>query len=345
MTRTSILVLALVFASGPAAWAQGVEPMIGSMEKQIQSAAEAAAPWTVSVWVTRDGEEKPPAVGNPMATGGVFVKRPKKSPASGTIIDADGLVLTSHFNINGKVKSIKVTLADGRDLEATLVGFHQGADIALLKVDAKDLPVPRKLPMNQLKVGMPVVSVGRGPDGKGLTVNPGIVSAPARLLGRGVQMDSKMNYGNVGGPLVDGEGRLIGVTCKVDVKTAGSFGQNSGVSFAITWDQLDRILPDLRKGAKVTGTGMPFMGIQWDQEAQVDDGVPIGEVIVGGSAEAGGIKRGDVILEFDGQKTKTFDDLRGAINRKAIGDKVKVRLRRGQEEMTIELTLGERPGD
>jgi S1-C subfamily serine protease len=342
----SILVLALVVASAPsAAWAQGDEPMIGSMERLIQSAAEAAAPWTVAVWASRDGEEKPPALGNPMTTGGVFVKRPKSSATSGTIIDADGLILTSHFNVNGKLKSIKVRLADGRELEATVVGFHQGADIALLKVDAKELPVPRKSPMNQLKVGIPVVAVGRCPDGKGLTVNPGIVSAPARLLGRGVQMDSKMNYGNVGGPLVDGEGRLIGVTCKVDVKTAGSFGQNSGVSFAITWDQLDRILPDLRKGAKVTGTGMPFMGIQWDQEAQVDDGVPIGEVIVGGSAEAGGIKRGDVILEFDGQKTKTFDDLRGAINRKAVGDKVKVRLRRGPEEMTIELTLGERPGD
>jgi S1-C subfamily serine protease len=164
-------------------------------------------------------------------------------------------------------------------------------------------------------------------------LNPGIVSAPARLQGKGLQMDSRMNYGNVGGPLVDLEGRFVGVTCKVDVKFAASFGQNSGVSFAVTWDKLNELLPDLKNGAKVRGTGAPFLGVQWNQNVDEPDGVPIESVVPGGSAEAGGLKPGDVILEFGGTRVKSFDDLREIINKKSVGDKVKIRFRRGEDEL------------
>lgn len=327
------------------AWGQTDDAaLLKSMEDSVQRASERASVAVVSIRVDREAEKPPPA-GNPMMTGGVFQNRPKNAPTSGTVMDSAGYILTSYFNVSGNVKSITVTLPNGEETDATIVGFHAGADIALLKVEAEGLATLKASPMNQLKVGMPVIALGRAPDGKGLTMNPGMVSAPARLQGRGVQCDTKMNYGNVGGPLVDAEGRLVGVTCKVDVKTAANFGQNSGVSFAITWDHLQQILPELKKGAKTKGTGQPFMGIQWDSEAQVEDGVPILEAITGGSAEAGGIKRGDVILEFDGVTTKNFDELRAQILRKAVGDKIKVRLRRGQEEIDLTLTLGERPGD
>ncbi len=338
--RTLTVLFSAALAS--TARAQGDGGLAASMEEAYQRAADKAAPSVVAVWVTREAE-KEPSTGNSMLTGGVFVRRPKDAPASGTIVDEDGHIITSYFNVNGKVKTIRVTLADGSDKEAQLLGYDSGADVALLKIEAAGLPTLKPSPMAQLKVGTPIVAVGRAPDGKGLTINPGIVSAPARINGRGVQTDARMNYGNVGGPLVDAQGRLVGVTCKVDVKWAASFGQNSGVSFAVTWDQLERLLPDLKKGLKRQGTGQPFLGVVWNQNTDEKEGVPIESVVAGGSAEAGGIKPGDVILEFGGEKTQSFDDLRAGINRRAIGDKVKVKLRRGEEILELTIPLGERP--
>ncbi|MBI2930730.1 MAG: trypsin-like peptidase domain-containing protein [Planctomycetes bacterium] len=325
--------------------ARAQQELGGALEQAYRRAAEKAAPWVVSVRVSRE-EEKTSSGGNPMLTGGVFNRRPKNAPTSGTLIDEDGYVVTSYFNVKGKLKDLKVVLSDGEEKKARLVGYHGSADIALLKIDLTDEPSsPKRSPLNQWKVGMPVVALGRGPDGQGLCLSSGIISAPARLAGRAVQTDARLNYGNVGGPLVDLQGRLIGVTCKVDTKTAASFGQNSGVSFAVTWDQLDALLPDLRKGVKTERTGQPFLGVQADPTAEGVEGVVIESVVPGSAAEEAGIKPGDVLVEFDGAELKTFDDLRAVISKKAVGDEVQVKLRRGEEDLEFSIRLGERPGD
>lgn len=321
--------------------------LVLGFETIYQRAAERAAPNVVALWVTREEEERPRSSPNRNSPwgGGTFQRRPQNAPVSGTIIEDSGYILTSYFNVSGKLKEIKVQLTDEKKVPAKLVGYHVPADIALVKIDAAGLPTLDRAPLEELKVGTAVVALGRAPNGKALSLNPGILSAPARLYGRGVQTDVKLNYGNVGGPLVDASGRLIGVTCKVDVKTAATFGQNSGVSFAITWNKINEFLPDLKKGARILGTGQPFLGVIWDQDAEEGEGVPIQNIIPGGSADQGGIRAGDIILEFDGVAMDTFDDLRQQISKKAVGDEVMVRIRRGEKELELTLKLGERPGD
>src|SRR4030095_6456317 len=147
----------------------------------------------------------------------VFARRPV-AWCSGVVIEPNGTILTTYFNVSGKIKSVKVMLADGRALDAKILGCHGGYDLAPLRVAAEGLPTLKAAPVDQLKAGNPLLALGRAPDGKGLTVNPGLVRAASRTSGRALQLDSKLNYGNVGGPVVDLEGRLVAVSCKVDVK-------------------------------------------------------------------------------------------------------------------------------
>ncbi|HLF94074.1 MAG TPA: trypsin-like peptidase domain-containing protein, partial [Planctomycetota bacterium] len=225
------------------------------------------------------------------------------------------------------------------------LGSNATDDLALLKIDAKDLPTLVPSRVEDLNAGSPVVAVGRAPDGKGLTLNPGIVSAVSRLGGRGVQTDAKLNFGNVGGPLVDAEGRLIAITCKVDTKAgiSSTRGQNSGVGYAVTHEELRKIMPDLKSGKVVAESRRPFLGIEADQKATVAAGVLLAAVRAGGSAERAGIKGGDTIIEMDGQKITYFDELRAFILRKAPGDHIKVKVKREEKELEFECELGWAP--
>ena len=144
--------------------------------------------------------------------------------------------------------------------------------------------------------------------------------------------------------MVDLDGRLLAVSCKVDVKYAPIYGQNSGVGFAITHDRFSNILADLKAGKNEAEARRPFLGIQFDQKS-TKEGVELESVQAGGAAEKAGIKARDVIVEFDGRKIGAFDDLRESILRKAPGDKVKVKVQRGEDEMEFECTLGWAPGE
>jgi len=164
------------------------------------------------------------------------------------------------------------------------------------------------------------------------------------MSGKGIQIDAKLNYGNVGGPVVDHEGRLVAVSCKVDVKYASVYGQNSGVGFAITHDRFTSLLADLKAGKNEAESRRPFLGIQFDQKS-TKEGVELESVQPGGAAEKAGIKAKDVIVEFDGKKIAVFDDLRETILRKSPGDKVKVKVLRGEEAIEFDCTLGWAPGE
>jgi len=198
--------------------------------------------------------------------------------------------------------------------------------------------------LDDLKAGHPRVALGRAPNGKSLTVNPGIVSAASRMSGKGIQLDAKLNYGNVGGPVVDHEGRLVAVSCKIDVKYASVYGQNSGVGFAITHDRFTALLADLKAGKSEAEPRRPFLGIQADTKS-TKEGVELESVQAGGAAEKAGIKARDVIVEFDGKKIGAFDELRESIMRKSAGDKVKVKVVRGEETIEFDCTLGWAPGE
>ena len=340
--------LAVVFALSGVAAAQQIksDDLVTTLESAYEKASAKAGPSVVAIKVDREPEAKPPAPGGRGRFGmpeDVFAKRPA-GWCSGLIVESSGTILTTWFNVSGKVRSIKVMLPDGRELDAQILGYNGTYDLAALKVEAEGLPTLKQTKLEDLKAGQPLVALGRAPDGKGLTVNPGIVSAASRLAGKGIQIDAKLNYGNVGGPVVDLEGRLVAVSCKVDVKYASVYGQNSGVGFAITHDRFSNILADLKAGKNEAEVRRPFLGIQYDQKS-TKAGVELESVQAGGAAEKAGIKAHDVIVEFDGRKIGVFDDLRESILRKSPGDKVKVKVLRGEDEMEFECTLGWAPGE
>lgn len=351
------LAIALALASGAAAaLAQDRQDVKGdagdvvtALESLYERAGDLAAPSVVAVKVDREPEAEksfPRSPLNPfggsMLTGGVFARRPKDAWCTGTIVEPDGLIVTTHFNVSGKVKGIRVRLHDGREFPAAMAGYDADYDVALLKIEAGKLPVLKKARVDELRVGETLLALGRGPDGRGLTVNPGILSAPSRMNGRTIQTDAKLNYGNVGGPLVDGQGRLVAITCKVDTKYAADRGQNSGVGFAVPHDRLGDRLPDLKAGKNVAESRRPFLGIESKVDSVVE-GVELEKVQPGGAAEKAGLKAGDVVVEFDGKAVKTFDELRTAILRKSAGDRVKVKAKRGEEVMDFDCVLGWRP--
>ncbi|HXX95425.1 MAG TPA: trypsin-like peptidase domain-containing protein, partial [Planctomycetota bacterium] len=148
-----------------------------------------------------------------------YYNRPK-GPTSGVIYGADGFILTSYFNVSGGLKKdgIKVTLGDGRELVAELLGFDEDRDIALLKVAATGLPVLPKADTPKLAQGLFVALVGRSPERDNPTINLGILSAMNRMERSAVQTDAEMNYGNCGGALVTLGGELVGVACNIKPK-------------------------------------------------------------------------------------------------------------------------------
>jgi len=350
----TMLALALLLAVAPSPQEIKSDDLVTVIEKRCEKVCQKVAPSVVAIRVEREPDpEKKPAPRLPRrAPPGqmpepedLFAKRPADFWCSGTVIDADGLVATTAFNVSGKVKTITVRLADGRELEGKILGMNATDDLALLKIDAKELPVLVPARVEDLKAGHSVMALGRAPDGKGLTLNPGIVSAVSRLGGRGLQTDAKLNFGNVGGPLVDSEGRLIAITCKVDTKAgiSSTRGQNSGVGYAVTHEELRKILPDLKAGKVVAESRRPFLGIEADQKANTAPGVLLAAVRAGGSAEHAGIKGGDTIIEMDGQKITYFDELRAAILRRSPGDHIRVKVKREDKELEFDCELGWAP--
>ncbi len=337
-----------IFLTAPAAAQEtGIDAgdSVAALEILYRRAAERAAPCVAAIKVDREPEPPPkdaprPFPGLPGLGPNVFARRPIGAWCTGTIIEADGVLLTTDFNVQGSIKSIKVRLADGREFDGRLMASNATFDLAAIKIEASDLPTPSYSPIEDLRMGTPVLALGRSPDGRGLTVNPGILSAPSRLAGRAIQTDARLNYGNVGGPLVDLEGRLVGITCKVDTRFAADRGQNSGVGFAIPHHRLREVLADLKAGRSVREARRAFLGVKTsDQPAEVE-GFQVGEVVPGSAAERAGLRAGDVIVELDGRKIRGFDDLRAAIARRNPGDRVKIRLLRGEDPLEIDCELG-----
>jgi len=348
------LAAALVLLLGVPLRAQEVKAPGGDAVSELESlyrkAMDRAAPCVVAIKVDREPEKKPetePRIlpgpfGNLMG-GGPFARRPADAWCTGTVVEADGAIVTTHFNVSGKVKSIRVRLADGRELEGKLTASNATYDLAMVKVEAEGLPTLATSRMETLRMGTPLLALGRAPDGRGLTAHPGILSSPSRLAGRGIQTDARLNYGNVGGPLVDLEGRLVAITCKVDVKYAADRGQNSGVGFAIPHDRFRDVLAELKAGRSVLEARRAFLGVKTTEQPPESEAFQVGEVVPGSAAERAGVKAGDLIAEIDGRRIRGFDDLRAAIARKNPGERIKLRIQRGEDILEMECELGWTP--
>lgn len=334
----------MTFLFAVMAFVQDDDPSNATMARLLQGVRDRVAKSVVAIEVDRESDPDGRTGSGTHGTHQDYYNRPK-GPTSGTVIDEGGFILTSYFNISGKVRRIVVTAWDGKDTEAELLGFDQARDVALLRIDRKDLPA---LPAaKEFRQGDFVVVVGRSPDKRTPTVNHGILSATNRQRGTAVQTDAEINYGNVGGPLVNLKGELIGVTSHI--RPREPWGQSSGVAFATKIAEIQKILPDLKEKKRVTEAKQPFLGVAPGEGNPEVEGVEVGQVVPGSPAEKAGLRPGDVIVEFDGAKVTEFEALRQKILEKKIGDEARVKIKRQNErkkweDQEFKIKLEERPG-
>ncbi len=268
---------------------------------------------------------------------------------SGVITTRDGYILTNNHVVDG-AEEVKVALQDGREFTAKVIGTDPKTDIAVIKVDAKDLPVVTIADSDTVEVGDVVLAVGN-PFGIGQTVTTGIVSA----TGRGnmgldyedfIQTDAAINPGNSGGALVDCDGRLIGINTAILSRSGG----NQGIGFAIPSNLARQVMHDLIQDGHVTRGYLgvliqditPALAKQFELKGTA--GALVGDVTPGSPAAKGGIKSGDVLLEFNGRKVADSRQLKLEVARTRPGETVPVKLLREGKPRTLELTLKALPG-
>jgi len=266
------------------------------------------------------------------------VQTPKRAAAgSGVIISSDGYIVTNNHVVDG-ADELTVTLNENsKEYSARIIGADATTDLALIKIDAKNLPAIVVANSDDVKVGEWVLAVGN-PLGLNNTVTAGIVSAKARSMGQGVssmiQTDAAINQGNSGGALVNTRGELIGINAMIYSQT----GSNIGYGFAIPTAIMNKAVEDFKKYGSYQramigiqgGSVKDYVDAMKDQDKEVNDygtmeGVRIDKVIEDGAAADGGLEKEDVITEVDGKKVKTMGDLQAIIAQKRPGDKVTVK--------------------
>ncbi|PQV57462.1 serine protease Do [Defluviimonas denitrificans] len=270
---------------------------------------------------------------------------------SGFIVSADGYVVTNAHVVDNAQK-ITIKTEDGQELPATLVGTDAKNDIAVLKVDAKDkLPTVQWGNSDSLRVGDPILAIG-DPFGVGTTVTSGIVSARGRDLHSGpyddfIQIDAPINHGNSGGPLVNGEGKVVGINSAIYSPNGG----NVGLGFAIPSAQAEKVVGRIIESGSIQHG---FIGVTIQP---VDDqiagtiglkeakGALIASVQDGSPAAAAELKPGDVIVKVNGTAVETPRNVSRAIADLAPGDKAELTLWRDGAETTATLTVGTLGGE
>lgn len=268
---------------------------------------------------------------------------------SGIIYSEDGYIITNYHVVEDAISStsaqVTVTLSNQEEYIAEIIGTDSVTDLALLKIDATGLTPATFGKSSDLQVGELAVAIGNplGQEFAG-SVTVGYISALNRTIttdGRTyqlIQTDAAINPGNSGGALVNAKGEVIGInTVKVTDTTV------EGLGFAIPSDDALKIIEELKLTGKIVRPYIGIYGIDMDEATakrnNLVEGVYVYQVFSGSPAEAAGISRGDIIVEFDGQQVKTKQELNNAKNQKSIGDKVKVKVYRGGDYQELEITL------
>ncbi len=275
-------------------------------------------------------------------------ERPFRGLGSGVIIDADkGYVVTNHHVID-RADKIIVTLTDGRELKAKLMGADPQSDIALLKVEPDNLTAVKVADSDALRVGDFVVAIGN-PFGLSTTVTSGIVSALGRAgLNLGlyqdfIQTDAAINKGNSGGALVNLRGELVGINTAV----YGPGGANIGIGFAIPSKMMQSLVEQIIKYGEVRRGLLGIIGDDLDAglaEAmglEMNKGAFVREVVEDSPAQKGGIKAGDIILAIDGKRVRSFQELRARVGSMGAGTEVTLDLIRDGKKRKVKVTLGD----
>lgn len=285
------------------------------------------------------------------------VRTPKQQGSgSGVIISTDGYIVTNN-HVVADADELTVTLNDNKEYSARIIGTDKTTDLALIKIDAKDLPAITIANSENIKVGEWVLAVGN-PFNLTNTVTAGIVSAKGRSLYQNgvesfIQTDAAINPGNSGGALVNTRGELIGINAMLYSQT-GSF---SGYGFAIPTSIMNKVVDDLKKYGTVQRAVIGIQGqdvknyvdAQKDQGKDVDlgtmEGIYVAKVLEERSAEEAGLKAGDVITAIDGKEMNKMADLQEYLAKKRPGDKVSVSYLRDKKKASKTMTLKNEQGN
>jgi putative serine protease PepD len=272
--------------------------------------------------------------------GVVEVETSAGATGSGFVIDEEGHIVTNQHVVAG-AESATVQFSDGSEVDAEVVGADPSTDIAVLDVDR---PSSRLTPLSfagdgSLQVGNAVIAIG-SPFGLEGTLTTGVISALGRkivspnnfTIENAVQTDAALNRGNSGGPVLDTQGRVVGVAAQIRSETGGSVG----IGYAIPGDTAERIARELIEDGSVEHA---YLGVTLP-----DDGAAtFEEVVPDGPADRAGLQSGDEVTEVDGKSITTGDELREAIDAKKPGDKITLTIERDGDERTVQVTLGQRP--
>lgn len=275
----------------------------------------------------------------------------QKSLGSGFIVDPRGYILTNN-HVVAKATEIEVTLVSGKNLKAKLVGADEKTDLAVIKIDdGPNLPTVELGDSGAIRVGEWCLAVGN-PFGLENTVTAGIVSAKDRSIGAGpyddfIQTDAAINPGNSGGPLVDIDGRVIGVNAAIFSESGGSMG----IGFAIPINMAKNVMKQLMESGKVTRAwlGVTIQPVSEDLAKELElkstDGALVTGFLEDSPGERGGLKQGDVIVSFDGKPIKEFRELPTTVAETAVGKTVPIRVIREGKEQTLNVKVGEMPAE
>jgi putative serine protease PepD len=321
-------------AAAPAASPATTAERVASSQSQssIASVVESALPSVVQVTIEGVGDANPfPGIPAPTVRG----------LGSGWLFDSNGHVVTNQHVVDGAEK-VTVAFQDGTEVSARVVGSDASTDVAVLELeDVPDSATPLELgSTSALELGDPLVAIG-SPLGLQGTVTSGIVSGLGRdieapdgfTIDGAVQTDAALNHGNSGGPLLDLDGRVVGMNAQI----ASDSGANSGIGYAIPVETVRKIAGQLIASGKVEHA---YLGVSIEDG---DGGARIAEVRPETPAAEAGLQVGDVVTEIDGETIESRDDLRLAVEAHEPGDSLELTVKRDGETKTVTVELGTRP--
>jgi serine protease Do len=273
------------------------------------------------------------------------IRLPGEGPTTGVIVSRDGYIITSTFNFLKKPPIITVELPNGQRKVAKLLGSDETRKLCLLKVEGvNDLPVPEFAPRSQLRVGQWAVALGVGFGDDEPALSAGIISATSRIRGRAVQTDANLSPANYGGPLINLEGRIIGICVPLSPQSAevasGVEWYDSGIGFAVPLDGADQLIARLKAGETIKSG---FLGVQAQPTPDKTPGAIIGQVVKDSPAEKAGIKAGDRVVTVGGEDVTDPPHLAVLIGKHDAGQEVKLTLTRGEENLELTAKLGVAP--
>ncbi|MDH0867137.1 DegQ family serine endoprotease [Mitsuaria sp. GD03876] len=279
--------------------------------------------------------------------GGEGGSREIRGQGSGFIVSADGVILTNAHVVQD-AQEVVVKLTDRREFRAKVLGSDKSTDVAVLKIDAKNLPVARLGATKDLRVGEWVLAIG-SPFGFENSVSAGVISAKGRSLGPDesrvpfLQTDVAINPGNSGGPLFNARGEVVGINSQIYSASGGY----QGLSFAIPVEVANKVRQQIEKGGKVQHAKLGVMVQEVNQgfadsfKLERPEGALVANVEENGPAAKAGLRSGDVILGFKGQKIVSSGDLPALVDQSLPGDKVDIDVWRAGKRETLTATLGD----